>query len=153
MGNSTEPEDLRAEIERLKADNERLRSTADSKTKTFPYGGRGFPKGVSGNPGGRAKAKDSVTAQSKRLAGKTRDQLTAIMQNPKSTAAELQAASAHVRAITKGGHSLDFIADRTDGPVVQQSRNVDLMLTAEDIRTMSDDELREIRDRVLAPQQ
>lgn len=67
-----------------------------------------FPKGVSGNPGGKIKGAltgEQIRKNIARLFDMTRDELQAVIQDPKSTMHEIMLASIVAQAAKSGDYS------------------------------------------------
>ena len=93
-----------------------------------------FKPGQSGNPGGKPKqllTKDKVKGILGRFADMTREDLQAIVTNPKSTMLEIMVASIMVKAAKDGDFSrLNFILDRSIGRVAADAGEEDRVDTS-----------------------
>lgn len=83
-----------------------------------------YKKGQSGNPSGKPKGiltKDQVHAVLGRFSSLNREELQAVVNNPKSTMLEIMVASVMVKAAQHGDHArLEFLWSRSIGKVKEE---------------------------------
>ena len=101
-----------------------------------------YVKGQSGNPGGKPKGtltKADVEKLFQKFAGKTKDELQLMVQDPKSTMLEIMVASVMVKAAKDGDAArLQFLLDRAVGKVKEQMEVENTILQPQIIVTLPD---------------
>jgi hypothetical protein len=104
-----------------------------------------WPPGVSGNPRGRPNLGLSVNEWRNVLGERTKGEVQAMLDNPRSTAAQLMAASEVMKAVEGDLHAIAQACNFTSGKPKQA---VDVTHYADEPRTEAEREAK--RDRVLA---